>query len=143
MTTRELMIFKVKCKGRYRMTTNDDVKSVSIIKKDGVVQAKVIGNIGEVIYNYDMSIANIMGGKMKGKFKDHYYNPYDAGSYDNYLFYVCVEDENWYSAYLDCVFSTSEKCAKLEKYDREKVEICNFIFNPVIRCQDINELKGE
>jgi len=64
MTTRELMIFKVKCKGRYRMTTNDDVKSVSIIKKDGVVQAKVIGNIGEVIYNYDMSIANIMGGKI-------------------------------------------------------------------------------
>jgi len=56
MSTRDVMIFKTRAKGRYRMSKNDEVKSVSIIIKDDYIRAKVTGKISEVTYNYDMTI---------------------------------------------------------------------------------------
>ena len=54
------------------------------------------------------------------------------------LYYVCVEElEAVYIVYKDCVFTTYERCKKLEKqalkeYDEYQVEICNFTLNPII-----------
>ena len=57
---------------------------------------------------------------------------------DNLIWYVCVEleDDNLV-VYKNCVFSTKEKCEKLEKeaeleYGEGMVEICNFPLNPRI-----------
>ena len=54
------------------------------------------------------------------------------------LWYVCIEEsEAVYIVYKDSVFTTYEKCKKLmnhalDEYDDEKVEICNFILNPIV-----------
>ena len=54
------------------------------------------------------------------------------------LYYVCVEESySVYIVYKDCVFTTYERCKKLEKqalkeYDEYQVEICNFTLNPII-----------
>lgn len=59
MSTKDLMLFTTRAKGRFRRTYNEEVKEVKVTKKNNSFEIKVTGMTDKVV-NYDFKLSELI-----------------------------------------------------------------------------------